>query len=105
MQHLPTSGVPSDDTLGVIAWRLGTLEEIVSKIDGKFDSVANLYVNQASLMLILNPIKEDVRELQHYNKEKEKEKNQRDGQMKLVLIGAAASPVVSAIVAMFVAGR
>lgn len=88
----------SEESLAVMAYRLGEVEKVLAKVDSKFDSVANLYVTQATLMLTLNPYKEDIRELQEYNKEQEKSRNQFNGQLKLVIIGAFASPFISAVI-------
>ena len=106
MQQVPASAggvvLDANESLAVIAYRLGQLETVVGKIDNKFDRVADLYVNHASLTLILNPLKEKINELENENKAKQTEKDQAASQLRLAIIVAVMSPIVSAIVTILI---
>lgn len=106
MQQLPgsTGGAVLDagESLAVIAYRLGQLETVVGKLDNKFDRVADLYVNHASLTLIIAPFKEKIAELEEVNKTREMQKDQAASQLRLAIIVAVMSPIVSAIVTILI---
>lgn len=105
MHQTPPPGhmqLDASESLALVAYRLGELEKVVGTMNGKFDKVADLYVNHASLVLILEPIKTAVRELQDHNKEEEKSKNQASSQLKLAIIVAITSPIVSAVVTILI---
>ncbi len=94
----------TSDSLGLIAYRLGELEKSVGIIGGKFDKVADLYVNHASLVLILDPLKTNIRELQEAKKEEEKTKDQASAQLRLAIVVAIVSAVFTPIATILIYG-
>jgi hypothetical protein len=98
--HPPTH---AEDMTTLTAYRLGQLEKDVRALHGKFDLVAQHYVTAASLMLVLDPIRDRLKELENSEKERDQRRSNESAQFKLALTMAIFSPIMSAIVSFIVA--
>ncbi len=92
-----------DDAPLVMAYRLGELEKKMDLALGKFDLMAQHYVNHTSLMLILDPLKTHIKELEDKDKERDQRRSNESAQFKLALTMAIFSPIMAAIVSIIVA--
>lgn len=94
-----------DDSPNVLAYRLGEVEKKVDRVLDRFDQAASLFVTTASLMLILEPVKDRIKELETKDKDAEQTKNSQQVQFRLALTMAVLSPIFTMITGLIVYGR
>lgn len=98
---------PSPHDLGsnvaLVLWRLNQMEGEIRGLHSKFDGIATNYVNTATLMLTLEPLKTDIKELQEKEKNKETERIQYNAQFRLALLGILLTPIGSILATVVVA--
>lgn len=91
-----------DDAPIVMSYRLGEVEKKVDAILNKFDMVAQHYVSHASLMLILDPLKDRVKDLEKNEQSRETRRSNESSQFKLAMAIAIFSPIFSAFISIVV---
>ena len=69
----------------------------------KVDNIANNYPTTAMLSVILDPIKQDIRNIEAERRVEKAQKSSQSAQLKIALIAAGLSPIVSIILALIVA--
>lgn len=92
----------NQESLAVIAYRMGAVERHIESLIGRFDTVAQYYVTNATLMLTLDPVKERLHELETNEKERDRKRGNEQAQFKLAVTIAILSPIFSAIVSLLV---
>lgn len=90
--------INTSDSMAVMAFRMGAVERDVKEVLKKFDSVAQFYVTNATLVLMLDPVKERLTELENIEKERDKKKSSEQAQFKLAMTMAVLSPVFTIII-------
>ena len=91
-------GQDSDDLPGVVVYRLGEVEKALRDLSGKFDKVAQFYVSNPTLMLMLEPLKEKIKELEAKEQSRDNRKIAEQGQLKLAIIMAILAPILTVII-------
>lgn len=91
--------------LGIVIHRMGALETGMADIGVKIDNMGSLYPTMMHIDLLLNPLREKITNLEKDQKEKEKEEATRLGQLKLAVIMAVFSPIVSIVLAFLIEGK
>lgn len=86
------------DSLAVMAYRMGAVERNVATLVERFDGVAQFYVTNATLMLTLNPLKERIEDLEKNEKEREKTRSNEQSQFRLAITVAVLSPMLSIVI-------
>ena len=81
--------------LGILIHRMGTLESGLTVIGEKLDTMGTLYPTTVHVDLIVAPIRDRIKELEENEKERERESTRQTAQLKLALIVAMASPLIS----------
>jgi hypothetical protein len=90
-----TEEILNDAHGNVLSYRLTRVEQELIKIDGKLDIFSQNYPNSQTLALMLDPLISRVRELEDKEKDEEKRKNDLVAQLKLAVVVAALSPLIS----------
>lgn len=86
----------------VIAYRLGIVETDLKGMDVKLDRVINEYPTHSTLTLVIDPLREEIKELKH-RVEADKEKKIKDTQqIKYLIIAAIAGPIGTLLVALII---
>lgn len=89
----------------VLAYRMGRVESQLGHIEGKLDLIAQNYPTTATIQLLLEPLKEKVEALETKNKEEESNRTAGAAQLKMAVIAAVVSPVITFVVTLILLGR
>lgn len=84
--------------LGIIIHRMGALETGMTTMGEKIDNMGTMYPTMMHIDLLLNPLREKIAGLEEDKKEKERDEDKRVAQLKLALIIALFSPIVSIVI-------
>lgn len=102
MSAMPQELGPDDEalinnhqSLAVMAYRMGAVERNVAQLLERFDSVAQYYVTNATLILMLDPIKERLKELEDAQKEREQSQNVERGQFRIAIAVAIITAIIT----------
>ncbi len=90
--------ISPDDAPVVVAYRMGELEKKATAILDRLDKFAELYISHSALVLILEPFKTRLNELENAEKERERRKNNETSQFRLAVFVAIFSPVMSILI-------
>lgn len=86
------------DDANVIAYRLGIVETDLGAMNLKLDRIINEYPTHNHLSLILDPIKEKLRELENERKQELIDKTKQQQSYKLAVFSSIASPIMMVII-------
>lgn len=86
------------DDSNVIAYRLGLVESGLSGMDAKLDRMINEYPTVTTLSLILEPLKEKIKDLEDESKEEKVNKTKNAQQIKYLTYAAIAGPLGTFII-------
>ena len=87
----------------VIAYRLGIVETDLKGLDVKLDGVINEYPTIGTPQLILDPLREELRDLKEKREKEAEEKIKNSQQMKYLTYAAVAGPLGTFIVTIITA--
>lgn len=91
------------EDLNVMVYRMGILETTLEGLGLKLDTVINKYPTNDTLKLILDPIRDDLKDLKAKSEEEAKEKVRASQQVKFLSLAAFAGPIATFIITMIVA--
>lgn len=103
MEHSGAATLDADGYPSVLAYRMGQVELRLSELKGQLDGISGHYPTTETINLMLTPLRDNIRELEAKNKAEEQAKASYLSQLKLAIIAAAVSPILSAVVAVIVA--
>lgn len=83
------------DDANVIAYRLGMVEGDIKDLGLKLDKVINEYPTNSVLQLILDPMRQEIKDLKEKREEEAKEKVRNSQQIKYLTYAAIAGPVAT----------
>lgn len=98
MDEHTQEGMSDSVKLGVLIHRMGTLETGLESIGLKIDNMGTAYPTMIHVDLLLQPLREKIKDLEEDSKEKEKTESAKQGQFRLALIMAVLSPIFSIII-------
>ena len=84
----------------VIAYRLGIVETDLKSMDVKLDRVINEYPTHSTLTLVIDPLRDEIKELKEKADKEREDKIKDKQQIKYLIIAAIAGPVGTLIVFM-----
>lgn len=85
----------------VIAYRLGIVESDLKGMDVKLDRVINEYPTHSTLTLVIDPLREEIKELKAKAETERENKIKDRQQIKYLMITAIAGPIGTLLVALF----
>jgi hypothetical protein len=85
----------------VIAYRLGIVESDLKGMDVKLDRVINEYPTHSTLTLVIDPLREEIKELKAKAEAERENKIKDRQQIKYLMITAIAGPIGTLLVAIF----
>lgn len=93
-----------NDNIRVLAYRMSALETAFSGFGEKLDKVIAHYPTSATLELILNPMRTDLKELKEKHEEEQREKAKHQQQIKYLIAASIVSPLGILAVGAFTKG-
>ena len=91
--------------LGIVIHRMGALESGMADIGHKIDNMGTMYPTMMHIDLLLKPMRDKIDDLEGDKKEKEREQATRAGQLKIAIIMALFSPIVSILITLLLDNR
>lgn len=88
----------------ILAYRIGILETDIKGIDQKLDTFISLYPSNEMLKLILDPIRDAVKDLENQARTEKEEKVKNTQQVKHLTYAAVVGPLGTFVITIIVAG-
>ena len=92
------------DDSNVIAYRLGIVETNIQAMDVKLDRVINEYPTVTMLGLIIEPLKEKLKDLEDKREAEQEHKTRHEQQIKYLTYTAIAGPVGTFLITLAMGG-
>lgn len=87
----------------ILAYRIGILETDIQGIDRKLDNFISLYPSKDMLDLILNPMRDSIKELEAQVRREKEEKVKNTQQVKYLTYAAIVGPLGTFLVTIILA--
>lgn len=98
-----TAKYNGQDSRDVISYRMGILESEVKGINSKLDSFISLYPSNEVLKLILDPMRDDIKECKDTLQTEAQNKVKSQQQLKFMALAAILGPIGTFIITVILA--
>lgn len=89
----------------VIAYRMGQVEVEVKGLGQKMDAIIAMYPTETRVLQMLKPLEDDIQELKRREETTQQQKIALQGQLKIAVFAAVASPIAAMLVTIFVTNK
>lgn len=92
----------ADDHPSVLAYRMGQVELRLTELKGQLEGISRHYPTIETINLMMNPLKDRITEIEAKNQAEETARGQYTAQLKLAIIAACISPIISAVIGLLI---